>query len=228
MPAELTIYDKSGEIQTLDWARAKYGPFVIYPAPPPATGEALAWKITALREKNDSTFIAKACLPACLPVQTGADRGRQATNGAGVPAPGARICFYWPDAPRLDNAGPLGTPFDGITANRAVSGFANANGDVGFAMGPGANYFPDKGERGPHAAWIHGANTRSDVLLGIGMIPDDHLHLDATWSLVTIGSDDDGEAPELAEALANLSTSLTGVAGALHALAEALESYANG
>lgn len=212
MPPELTVYDKSGQIQTLQWAKAKYGPFVIYPAPTPATGEALAWKITALREKNDSTFIAKA------------------TSEAGAPAPGTRICFYWPDAPRLDNAGPLGAPFDGVTANRAVSGFANANGDVGFAMGPGANYFPPT--RGPHAAWMHGANTRSDLFLGIGMIPDDHLHLDATWSLVTIGDDDadgtsdDGEAPELAEALANLSTSLTGVAGALHVLADALSARA--
>jgi hypothetical protein len=219
MPADVTVYDKSGQVQSLEWAQLKYGPFVIYPAPTPADGQALAWKLTALREKNDSTFIAHAA------------------SEAGKPVPGTRICWYWPDAPRLDDAGPMEAPYEGIAANRAVSGFANVNGDVGFAMGPGAHYFAANGERGPHAAWMHGDNTRSDVLLGIGMIPDDHLHLDATWALVTIGSDDDtGEAPELAEALAALSTQLTGLAHAMQVLADALsaysqtglESYANG
>ena len=169
---EIAVLDKTGTRQTMAWAIAKYGPFIIYPAPPPPEGSTgKAWKITALREKNDATFIART------------------SDSQGKPAPGVPVCFYWPDAPALDNAGPMGAPFDGVTPNRAVLGYANVNGDTGFPMGPGAHYDAARGERGPHAAWMRGADTRSDLFLGIGMIFDDHLHLDAEWSLV----DDEGE-----------------------------------
>ena len=174
---EVAVFDREGTRQTMAWATAKYGPFIIYPAPPPIVGDAgLAWKVTALREKNDATFIARTL------------------NDKRESQPDTRVCFYWPDAPFLKGAGPLGAPFDGVTPNHAVLGYANVNGDTGFPMGPGAHYDVKTGQRGPHAAWIHGADTRSDLFLGIGMIFDDHLHLDVEWSLI----EDAGEetAPE--------------------------------
>ena len=192
------IYDRNGDIRTIEWAREKYGPFVIYPAP---AGDSALWRLTALREKNDSTFIAAAKGPK------------------GEPALGTRICFYWPDAPTLINAGPLGVPFDGISPNQAVSGYANASGQVGFGMGAGATYHAENGERGPHAAWICGANTRSDVLLGIGMIPDDHLHLDATWTMIEEDPEEPPSPEGLVAALLALAQAMNAVADEIGALA---------
>ena len=198
---EIIIYDASGRVRPMSWARAKYGPFIIYPA---AAGDGPAWRLTALREKNDATFIATA----------------KQQDGGG--APGKRICFYWPDAPDLTTAGPVGAPFAGITPARAVTGYTDAMGNVGFAMGPGANFLPDK-TRGPHAAWMHGLNTRSDVLLGIGMIPDDHLHLDAEWTL----TDEQPETPTITDALRALAAALRALSASLTGLADVVEVIAD-
>ena len=196
---EIAVYAVNGDPRTLDWAHNKYGPFVIYPAAPATPELTMAWRLTALREKNDSTYIIRTM---------GED---------GQPVPGVRTCFYWPDAPTLQDAGPLGAPFEGITPTRAVSGYSNANGDTGFGMGPGAHYDVAIGERGPHAAWIHGAQTRSEVLLGIGMIYDDHLHLNAEWTLV----EDPDEDPVDDE----ISALLHAMADALHTVADLVERY---
>jgi hypothetical protein len=204
---EVAVFDREGTRQTMAWATAKYGPFIIYPAPPPPNlpdGQAdtgLAWKVTALREKNDATFIAR----------TLSDKRE--------PVPGIRVCFYWPDAPSLESAGPLGAPYDGVTPNRAVLGCANVNGDTGFPMGPGAHYDAARGERGPHAAWMHGTETRSDLFLGIGMIFDDHLHLDVEWSLV----EDAGEEQPVTE----LDAILLRIAEAVERIADCIEAVAN-
>ena len=196
---EITVYDLMGKTRPLTWAHDKYGPFVIYPAPPATNDLRMAWKLTALREKNDSTLIT-----------TTLDENSQ-------PVPGVRTCFYWPDAPTLQGAGPLGAPFDGITPDRAVSGYSNVDGNVGFGMGPGATYNPEIGERGPHAAWIHGELTRSDVILGLGMIPDDHLHLNAEWTLCVDSedpTDDDLEAllRQLAQSLRTVASLVEDIA----------------
>jgi hypothetical protein len=201
---EIAVFDRDGQPQTLAWALAKYGPFVIYPAPPPPNGDPpQAWKLVALREKNDATFIARM------------------TDADGNPVPGVRSCFYWPDAPDLIGAGPLGAPFDGITPNRAVSGYANGNGESGYPMGPGGHYNAAAGEHGPHAAWIHGPETRSDVFLGVGMIRQDHLHLDAEWRLLKDEGEQPGPKTELAALVAR-------IADAIEAIADILEASANG
>jgi hypothetical protein len=201
---EIVIYDKTGQPQTLAWANAKYGPFIIYPAPA-IEGYPKAWKIVALREKNDATFIARM------------------TDANAKPVPGIRSCFYWPDAPSLAEAGPVGAPFDGITPHRAVSGYANGNGEVGYPMGPGAHYDVAKGERGPHAAWIYGDLTRSDVILGLGMIYDDHLHLDVEWRLIDDDGDDQQPAPET-----EIEALLLRIAEATERIANAVEDATDG
>ena len=175
MPDPIVI-DAAGNTRSLDWLRSKYGPFVIYD-PPPAEGPARLWRISALREKCSA--------PAALVVKTlGLD---------GAPMPGVKVAWYWPDAPADAEAGPAGAPFEGVTPGRAVSGYANGEGDTGFAMGGGAYYNPEIGERGPHAAWIHGTDTRSQLILGLGMyIGTNHDHFDVEYTLV----DDSGEEPE--------------------------------
>ena len=184
---EIAVYDLVGKPCPIEWALDKYGPFVIYPAPQGQSPR--AWKLSALREKNDTAFVASAI-------------------GAEGPQPAVRVAFYWPDAPTRDDAGPLGAPFEGITPNRAACGYTDVTGGVGFGMGPGATYNPDIGERGPHAAWIAGADTRSEVILGLGMIPDDHLHLNAEWTLI----DDEPNDDDLAALLRQLAKSLRTVA----------------
>lgn len=177
---EIAVYNAAGEPRSLDWLRAKYGPFIIYNPPPLPEGHtANAWKITTLREKCNA--------PAAVVVRTlGID---------GAPLPGTKVAWYWPDAPADAECGPLGAPFEEVRPGRAVNGYANGEGDTGFAMGPGAYYYPDRGEKGPHATWIHGDATRSDLLLGLGMLPGtNHDHIDPEFSLVAEdGGDDDDD-----------------------------------
>ena len=96
-----------------------------------------------------------------------------------VPAIGLRAAWYWPDAPEDPGCGPAGGVPAGMTPGRAVSGLTNDNGDIGHPMGQGAYYWPDQGQIGPHATWVHGTETQSDVILGLGMrAATNHDHLD--------------------------------------------------
>jgi hypothetical protein len=177
---EITVIDAARNQRSLDWLRDKYGPFVIYNPPPLPEGETgQAWRITTLREKCNA--------PAAIVVKTTVDRKPQA---------GVKVAWYWPDANSDADAGPAGEPFEGVTPARAVAGYTNALGDVGFAMGNGAYYYPDRGERGPHATWIHGADTRSDLFLGLGMLPGtNHDHIDLEYALIDETGDEE-EEPE--------------------------------
>jgi hypothetical protein len=118
----------------------------------------------------------------------------------------------------MADAGPLGAPFEGITPQRAVSGYTDVTGNVGFGMGPGAHYDPTINERGPHAAWVAGDNTQSDVILGLGMIPDDHLHLNPEWTLIDETQNGDEDLVALIRQLADN----------LHTIADFIEEQANG
>ena len=210
MPPDPIVLDAQGNQRSLDWLRGKYGPFIIHHPPPPEPGESpRVWRITTLREKCNA--------PATVVVRTiGLDK---------APAPGVKVAWYWPDAPADANAGPLGAPFEGVREGRAVAGYANGEGDTGFAMGDGAYYYPDRGERGPHATWIHGTNTRSDLFLGLGMLPGtNHDHIDPEFTLVDDEDDDNGgELPE-----SEIAYWLSEIKGQLLRIADALETAANG
>jgi hypothetical protein len=178
--ADPLVFDTRGQPRSLDWLRDKYGPFIIYEPPPLPEGEtALAWRVTTLREKLDA--------PAALIVQT------RDLNGELLP--GVKVAWYWPDADPDPKSGPVGAPFAGVTPGRAVIGYTDANGDTGFAMGQGAYYWADRGERGPHATWIHGANTRSELILGLGMLAGtNHFHFDVEYSVfMETGGENGGE-----------------------------------
>lgn len=92
----------------------------------------------------------------------------------GIPMPNVMIAFYWPDAPVDESAG---------WYKRCVTGLTNSEGCVGFGMGEGAYYWPDKGERGPHAVWIYGSDHKSQMVDGLGMkAATNHEHVNVTFS----------------------------------------------
>jgi hypothetical protein len=125
------------------------------------------WRITALREKRNA--------PAALVVR--------AMHESGSPLELKNVAFYWPDADQDPNAGPADGVLEGMVPNRCVRGTTNAEGDVGFGMGPGAYYYVDRGEIGPHAVWMYGTETRSDLILGLGMLPGtNHDHFDVEFT----------------------------------------------
>ena len=82
-------------------------------------------------------------------------------NAYGDPIAEQEVVFYWEGADIL--------PAD------------KQNGEVGFGMGTGAHYDPELGQVGPHQVWVVTAGT--DCLRGLGMLFDNHIHLDSVWRL---------------------------------------------
>jgi len=163
------IYDVMGNERNWDWLAAKYGPLVVHSADPGP-----GWRLVEIREDADLpanvsvTAISPLAAPTIMVKALAAD---------GRPAVDMWLAWYWPDAPENPDAMPANGLPAGMRPNRADRpGVTNLNGDVGFAMGRGAYYFPP--EIGPHAVWVWGAN--SDVILGLGMLGatnHDHLNL---------------------------------------------------
>lgn len=160
----IMVYDWQGNQQPIEYLKAKYGDFQIKEA-----GPGLAYRIIALRET----------------VNTAATAIARVLDQAGQPAVDKPVAWYWPDAPEDHNAGPQDGVLPQMRPNRAVNGMTNMNGDAGFGMGRGAFYWPDQGQIGPHAIWVYGTGTRSDVILGIGMIgATNHDHYNVEFALV--------------------------------------------
>ena len=170
----IKVYDWEGNERDLAYLKNKYGNFIIQPA---ATGQGPAYQISVLREK----------------INTAASLVVKVTDENGAPLPNVRVAWYWPDAPEDHNAGPLGSVPPQMRPNRCVVGTTGGSGDVGFGMGHGAYYWPDQGQIGPHAAWIYGAETRSDLILGLGMVAaTNHDHYDIEYICVEDGGGNGG------------------------------------
>lgn len=85
------------------------------------------------------------------------------------PARSEKVVFSWPGAPDCPGCGWDGT---GLVGEVKESGCAE------HPMGTGAYYWPDKGEIGPHKAWVYGVG-RSSYIEGLGMIAaTNHHHVD--------------------------------------------------
>ena len=200
---EIKVYDAGGNRRSLEWLRDKYGPFVIYDPPPLEEGEEdYVWRVTTLRERINA--------PANLSVKVFAEDG--------APIPGLKIAWYWPDVKADPDCGPMGAPFDGVNPNRAEYGYANAGGEVGFAMGQGAYYQPALGERGPHAVWGYGSRTRSQLVLGLGMIwatTHDHFDIEYTQFLETCDDNGNGENGDFAYWMGEVVEQLARIADSL-------------
>lgn len=172
----MRIYDRDGNEQSWSWLCQRYGEPIIRTA-----DAGLGWRIAELREIKDPPAAADAAAPAGPASPAATNTLIVSTRGAnGRPAAGINVAWYWPDAPENPTAMPTnGLPLQ-VRPGRAVIGPTNDNGDAGFGMGRGAYYWPTRGEIGPHAAWIAGAN--SDVILGLGMIAGTaHDHIDVVF-----------------------------------------------
>jgi len=177
---DIKVYDWQGNQRDMAYLKGKYGNFVIKPA---TDGDGSSYQISTLREK----------------VNTAATLVVRIIDQGGAPLEGIRVAWYWPDAPQDSNAGPLGGVLPQMNANRCVSGLTNNVGDIGFGMGHGAYYFPNQGQIGPHATWIHGSTTRSDLILGLGMVGGtNHDHFDVEFTRLENGPGP-GPGPEPGE-----------------------------
>jgi hypothetical protein len=150
---EIKIFDKDGNRKDMAWLKSRFGEIVIKPA---ASGQGPVYKITALREK----------------VSGGMEHITKVVGEDGKGLEGIDVVFYWSGANTDPDAGPLGGVIEGkMKPSVGVHGPTNANGDVAPSMGGGASYRPDRGQIGPHAVWIHGRETRSELVYGIGWLP---------------------------------------------------------
>jgi hypothetical protein len=177
------IYDRFGHEQSWDWLEARFGPLVIHPK---ASGP--GWQLVELHENADLPTRAEEAegIMAAAIIMVNV-RGQ-----LGDPAPNVKVAWYWPDAPLDPNAGPAnGLPTGMNPGQSDRPGITNGAGDIAFAMGGGAYYFPPG--IGPHATWIYGADTNSDVLLGLGMLGG--TNHDSLWPVFQL-VDDGEEEPE--------------------------------
>lgn len=211
----ITVYDWRGQVR--DWAYlvARYGELVIQPSVPDVYPQ---WRVVAFREVADGDFDAKALLEAGtkLAREHGGslhdldldnldldelglidrcpdEAAIEASNTliVNTRAANVRVAWYWPDAPQ-NPAGPLAGVPSQMRSGRAVSGVTNVNGDAGFGMGSGAYYWPGAGQIGPHAAWVYGEQTNSELVLGLGMVAlTNHYHVDVEFERV-----DEPEPPQ--------------------------------
>ena len=150
---EIEVRDKDGNEKDMAWLKDRFGEIIIKPA---ASGEGPVFKITALREK----------------VSGGMEHITKVVGEDRKWLEGIEVAWYWSEANADPNAGPLGGVIEGkMKPNVGVHGRTNASGDVAPGMGDGARYRPDQGQIGPHAVWVRGRQTRSDVIYGIGWLP---------------------------------------------------------
>lgn len=174
---EIKVYDHHGKKRNLAYLRGRYGDFAIQEPP---EGEGPAFKVSALRERVNAE--------ATLVVRV--------IDAAKEPIEGLRVAWYWPAAPEDAGAGPKGTLPRGVQPKRAVSGKTDRDGEIGFGMGLGAYYWPDREETGPYATWIHGPETHSDVVYGLGMVAaTGHNHMDIEFTRVGGGTPPSAASP---------------------------------
>ncbi|RPJ03159.1 MAG: hypothetical protein EHM39_00020 [Chloroflexi bacterium] len=220
--SNIIVYDWRGNLRDLDYLRGRYGNFQILRAAD-GPGHVYRIRRLREKAENDFDPAAlnakrfalegraweaqRRTLPTVAQLHGLAPMLKQ--NGAapmaaaalvvrvadehGASINGQRVAFYWRDAPADPDAGPAGGLLPGMVAGRCVSG-PTENGNVGFGLGRDSYYWPGSGQIGPHACWIHGAGTRSDVILGLGMVAlTDHAHFDVEYERVEGG---DGGPPE--------------------------------
>lgn len=188
----ILVYDWEGNERDLEYLFARYGRFRMLEAVP---GPGPRYAIHSLHERADGDFDPYDLVARRYTAEGQAWEEEQrignttdgsATDGAaplaaasltvrvvdeaGRPVPGTRVAFYWQGAPLDLEAGPAGGLLPGMASNRCVTGVTEAGGETGFPLGPGAYFWPGAGQVGPHAVWVHGRNTRSDVIADQGMV----------------------------------------------------------
>ncbi len=95
----------------------------------------------------------------------------------GKPLKGAPVVRYWAEAPEL----PAWPQPSSRWRDRGVYGPTDGNGNVGFGMGTGDVYAPPNA--GPACVWISDPAGPSEMIDGLGMLAQNHRHLDLTFRL---------------------------------------------
>jgi hypothetical protein len=194
----MIVKDKYGNVKDWNWLVEQFGEIVVRPA---SAGP--GWRVAEIRENDDlPADVEWVDRPPWAERELHTDGGQILAPAAilvhvqgaqGAPVPELGVAWYWPDADVDPDCGPVGGVPAGMIPQRCdlPVGKTNGNGDIGLAMGRGAYYSPPG--IGPHAAWIYGAMTNSDVVFGLGMIAGtNHRHLDLTYQWSDEGP---GECP---------------------------------
>jgi len=166
----MKIFDKDGREQSLSWLQSVFGNVEIHSAD--ASDGANVFRLAELRESVGPSAVVVAV-----------------KDEMGNPMKDVPVIRYWPDAPNL----PDWTPPPERWKSRGVVGRTGDGGDVGFGMGQGDYYEPDK-EQGASGIFLGKPSTHSDFVMGLGMVwATEHQHLNLTFQL---GAGDDNGGPE--------------------------------
>lgn len=168
MPQHVQVYDEQGNVRSIEWAQQRYG-FSFQRADVPQGSP--VYRLVEVHEKRGQTTHIATVINESL-----------------QPIPNVQTCFYWPDAPVLQDFR-SGMDWE----NRGHLGPTNHQGNCGNGMGHGA--YPPPGKLcGPHKSWIRDINIPSDVHECIGML-DNHAHLNSVFMRVIEGSPDPNPDP---------------------------------
>jgi hypothetical protein len=169
------VYDYDGNLHSMDWLRAEFGN-VTYTRTEVPAGAAYIFRVVALRAK---------CGPAALVIKV--------IDEDGANMEGIAIVRHWPGAPKLPD-------FSDSTAKQwtthGISGKTNYEGDVGFGMGGGDYYWPDR-EDGVSSVYVADFAGYGDLVSGLGMIAaTEHCHVDTTFQRIPAESAGPNPTPD--------------------------------
>lgn len=166
----MKIYDVKGQERDMTWLRSVFGDVEIHEANTSDGNN--VFRLTELRESIGPSSVVIAV-----------------KDLAGLPMKGEPVIRYWPGAPEL----PQWSPPPERWKSRGIVGRTGDGGDVGFGMGQGDYYQPDR-EQGASGIWLGKPSTHSDFVMGLGMVwATDHQHLNMTFQLME--ADDPGPGP---------------------------------
>ena len=189
------IFDRVGNQQDTTWLTNRFGQVVVNTAFVPE-GD-LVFRITELREKEG---------PAALIARV--------LDENDDPVLKAPVIRFWPGAPEL----PEWDPPPERWRSRGVVGRTNAEGDTGFGMGPGDYYDPAQ-QAGASAIWVGAPSTHSDLVSGLGMLPNtNHIHLDVTFQLTAGTEPGPGPTPTPTAFWTAIAAGLDQIADAIRSL----------
>jgi len=159
------IYNYNGNVTDVEWLYGEFGQ-VSWTRTEPHPDTNWVFRLVTLQGK---------CGPAALVVKVIDENER--------PLSGYAIVRYWPGAPVLPD-------FSDTTAKQwtalGIVGTTNSEGDVGFGMGSGDYYWPDR-EVGVTKVYVADFEGYGDLMSGLGMIAaTEHCHIDPTFQRIPV------------------------------------------
>lgn len=152
------ILDQQGKAQDWNWLSAAFGKVSLQK--PQVDGSTGVFRLVGLQDAEG---------PAVLVVKVlGKD---------GKPLPGAQVVRYWANTPELPAWPQPGSRW----RDRGMYGPTDKNGNLGFGMDKGDVYAPP--DSGPACVWIADPAGPSELVEGLGMLAQNHRHLDLVFSL---------------------------------------------